>query len=189
MGDLILIIIVVSFFAFIFKKAKENEQKDKEFISNTIATTTPAGIKCDKIIVLNETVVNNEFPYVAFDNNSKNVAIKKRTIPIKYINYDDIVGIELVEDGTTSLSFGNIVGGSLIAGGAGAVIGGMNKKDAVSNLTIKFSLNDFNNPSYEIDMIKGVKIKKSDKRYMNSLKAANAVVDTVKYIINNKQKI
>ena len=86
----------------------------------------------DKVVVLNDVIMNNGiFPYVAFDNKNKKIAIQQRTFPLKEINYNNIVGVEIIEDGSSSLSFGNIIAGSMLAGEAGAIIGGMNKKSTV----------------------------------------------------------
>ena len=65
----------------------------------------------------------------------------------------------------------------------------MNRKDTVSNLSIKISLNDFNTPSYELVMFSGVKLKKSDKVYIETLKHSHEIIDTIKFILNNKQTI
>lgn len=181
-----IIILVPTAFILIIVYAVNKSSKDKIIVSeaskNLFATY-------DKVIVLSENIINGIFTYVAFDNKNRKLVIQLYNTAIKYIDYDKIVGVELIEDGSTSLSFGNIIGGSILAGEAGAIIGGMNRKDTVSNLSIKISLNDFNTPSYELIMFTGVKVKKSEKVYIESIKHSNEIIDTIKYIINNKQKI
>ncbi len=181
-----IIILVPTAFILIIVYAVNKSSKDKIIVSeaskNLFATY-------DKVIVLSENIINGIFTYVAFDNKNRKLIIQLYNTAIKYIDYDKIVGVELIEDGSTSLSFGNIIGGSILAGEAGAIIGGMNRKETVSNLSIKISLNDFNTPSYELIMFTGVKVKKSEKVYIESIKHSNEIIDTIKYIINNKQKI
>lgn len=181
-----IIILVPTAFILIIVYAVNKSSKDKIIVSeaskNLFATY-------DKVIVLSENIINGIFTYVAFDNKNRKLIIQLYNTAIKYIDYDKIVGVELIEDGSTSLSFGNIIGGSILAGEAGAIIGGMNRKETVSNLSIKISLNDFNTPSYELIMFTGVKVKKSEKVYIESIKHSNEIMDTIKYILNNKQTI
>lgn len=181
-----IIILVPTAFILIIVYAVNKSSKDKIIVSEASKNLNAI---YDKVILLSENLINGIFTYVAFDNTNRKLIIQLYNTAIKYIDYDKIVGVELIEDGSTSLSFGNIIGGSILAGEAGAIIGGMNRKDTVSNLLIKISLNDFNTPSYELVMFAGVKVKKSDKIYVESIKHSNEVIDTIKYILNNKQTI
>ncbi|GEM_PF-4227025 len=185
---IVFVAIIIGILILLVLKINENDKANTDKTTVT-KTTSQMMANYDKVIVLNDSIDNGIFPYVAFDNKNKKVTIQQSTLPIKEINYDDIMGIELIEDGSTSLSYGNIIGGSILAGEAGAIIGGMNKKDTVNYLSSKISINDFQNPSYEIIMIRGAKIKKSDKAYTVSIQKLTEVMDTIKYIINNKQTI
>ena len=70
---------------------------------------------------------------IAIDDNSKQIAIKEREGPVVKYSYYDILSCEIVEDGVTtyqkSRTIGRSIVGGVIAGGAGAVIGGLSGKE------------------------------------------------------------
>lgn len=70
---------------------------------------------------------------IAIDDNSKQIAIKEREGSVVKYSYYDILSCEIVEDGVTtyqkSRTIGRSIVGGVIAGGAGAVIGGLSGKE------------------------------------------------------------
>lgn len=74
-------------------------------------------------------------------------------------SFDDIVSVEILEDGNASNTvsrssqLGNAVVGGLLFGGVGAVIGGASaaRKAKVKNIALKIIVNDNQNPTYIIN--------------------------------------
>ena len=166
-------------------KVKNNEEVIKDKLKNIT--------QYDKIIDLKIRAINQNCNYVAFDNKNKKIIIENKQNysdininEIYNINYDDIVGVELIENGTSVISFGNIIGGSILAGDAGAIIGGMSRKNLCNNILIKISVNDFNTPYKIITIIKEFNIELKSNQYNIYKNRATEIIETIKYIINNK---
>jgi len=95
---------------------------------------------------------------IAIDNASKQVAFKEGTSGIRKYAYSDILGCEVVEDGETTYrksgALGRAVVGGIIAGGAGAIVGGISAKGQenreVKTVDFKLLLRDTSNPSFRI---------------------------------------
>ena len=137
--------------------------------------------KYDKVIPLGYEN-NDNFNYVAFDNTTKEILIKNKGNDTK-IKYDDIVNVELVKNGKTTMSISNMVLGTVIAGGAGLVAGSLAKNEKITNFHLKFSLNNFNTPSHTIYLLN---VGKTLDYGIDIETQANSIMDTVKYIIDNK---
>lgn len=124
---------------------------------------------------------------------------KKHIIP-----YDKIIKVELIEDGTTISSkstmrtIGGTLVGGMLAGGVGAVVGGLsgNSKNLkkVSAIQVKISIRDLNVPSITIDAFNartmttdGKPIKPdglSGYLYQKGISDANKIVDLITFIID-----
>lgn len=142
----------------------------------------------DKLIVLG-CDSKSQIGYVGFSNIKREIKIKPTMLSEYIIKYDDIVGIELIENGKTTLCVGNIIGGAVLAGGVGAILGGINKKQEITSMQVKFSIEDFFNPSYSLEMLNnGLRLNNSTKEenIKNIRLDATQIIDTVKYIIGNK---
>ncbi|MPM02480.1 hypothetical protein SDC9_48729 [bioreactor metagenome] len=137
----------------------------------------------DKVIPLGYR--NDELSYVGFNNKTRCITIKTKGTN-NTINYNDIVKVELIENGRTTMSIGNVIGGAVLAGGTGAIIGAMNKNEKIISRKVKFSLDNFDNPSYEINLLDTGKTAECG---IDIIAEANKLMDTVKYIVDNKQKI
>ena len=95
---------------------------------------------------------------IAIDDNSRQIAIKEQAGSIIKYPYVDILSSEIIEDGETtyrkSSTVGRAVVGGIIAGGAGAIIGGLSGKEMVNreikNLDFKIVFKDINKPSFRI---------------------------------------
>lgn len=70
---------------------------------------------------------------IALDGQNKEIALQKNNGQIKRFNFSDIISCEVVEDGETvtrkSNKIGRAVVGGVLAGGAGAIIGGLSGKE------------------------------------------------------------
>lgn len=78
----------------------------------------------------------------------------------KVIPFSDIIGVELIEDGSiiskksTVRTIGGAIVGGVLAGGAGTIVGGLSgnssNKNKVSSLSVKILLRNIDNPSIVI---------------------------------------
>lgn len=95
---------------------------------------------------------------IAIDDVGKQIAFREGSGAIQKYPYSDILGCEVVEDGETTYrksgALGRAVVGGIIAGGAGAIIGGVTAKGQenkeVKTVDFKLLLRDTNNPSFRI---------------------------------------
>lgn len=97
---------------------------------------------------------------IAIDDNTEQIAIKEKTGRIRKYPYSEILSCEIIEDGETTYKkstsrtvSGAIVGG-IIAGGAGAIIGGLSGKEKekkeIKYLDFKIVFKDTTNPNFKI---------------------------------------
>ena len=105
------------------------EQKAKDVQSMSLKIDKDNGFKTfKKIVSRNSTFI------LSFNEEDKKLLISKKDA-IDTINYEDIIGVELIQDNiiTSSKSTSNIVGraivGGVLLGGVGALIGGVTGKD------------------------------------------------------------
>lgn len=95
---------------------------------------------------------------IAIDNNNKQIALRGFGGKIKKYPYSAILSCEVIEDGETtyrkSSTVGRAIVGGLIAGGAGAIVGGLSGKNKenkeIKHLDLKVVIKDTNNPSFKI---------------------------------------
>lgn len=142
---------------------------------------------------------------IAIDNKSKQIAIREASGRISKYPYSAILSCEVIEDGVTtykkSSSVGRAIVGGVIAGGAGAIIGGLSGKDKqnkeIKYLDFKVVIKDVNTPSFKIRFFDAWEetnktkesIKITDAVYGPMFeKSANQLKDwkdTIEVIINN----
>lgn len=145
---------------------------------------------------------------IAIDNDSKQIAFKEGYGSIKKYSYSDIIGCEVIEDGETTYrksgALGRAVVGGIIAGGAGAIIGGVTAKGQenkeVKTVDFKLLLRDTNNPSFRIRFFDAWEetartkksVKHSDSVYGPILRKAirdlNTWKETIEVIIDQEDR-
>ena len=134
--------------------------------------------------------------YIEFDDNNKKWLIPdgfngKKKNP-KVYDYKDIIEFELLEDGDsiTKGGLGRAIAGGILLGGVGAVVGGVTgkkkTKSVVNSLQIKITLNDINNPTIYIPLIRS-KTKTSSFIYKTSYKFAQEILSTLSVITENSE--
>lgn len=97
--------------------------------------------------------------FFAVDKSNENIGFvsnNKKTI----INFIDIIGVELIENGTvvstknTTRTIGGAIVGGVLAGGAGMIVGGLSgsskQKNKVSSVYVKILLRSIDKPSLKI---------------------------------------
>lgn len=178
------------------RKKKNRQQKMEEAISS-MSSFTPTqkivGVEDYYTFMVDD--IHKQICYL--DSNSK------RIIP-----YDKIIRVELNENGNTISSKSTIrtIGGTLIggvlAGGAGAVVGGLsgNSKNInkVSSIQVRITVRDINNPSLTIDAFNARTMTTDGKPikidglqgylYQQAMSDANKIVNTIRVIIDETDK-
>lgn len=149
-------------------------------MKSTYSKTDELKIQYEKVIALGYD--KNILNYVGFNNKNNTITIKTKGLE-EIISYNDINKVELLENNKLVMSVANIAMGGVVLGGAGVILGGMNKKEKIISKKIKFELNNFDNPSYEIDLLN---VGKTIEYGIDINDSANKIMDTVKYIIENK---
>lgn len=125
---------------------------------------------------------------------TNNIEYKVRTV-----NYQDILEAELIIDGETitktsrSSQVGGALLGSVLAGGVGAIIGGLSgktsSKEQVMTIQLKIIINDTKNPLKIIPFLnETTSIKKEDEKYLKAYEEAMHWLSIFKVIIDKADK-
>ena len=141
-------LMVVATVWFNIEKDKEKKEKKKKLRSELVSLDNFTATK--KLV--------GPWGLIAIDDNTQQIAIKANTAAIIKYPYSDIMGCEIIEDGKTTYKKSSIVSraivGGVLAGGAGAIIGGLtgeNKKiKEIENLDFKIVFKDTKRPSFKI---------------------------------------
>ena len=106
-------------------------------------------------------------------------------------NYEDIIDFELIEDGNsvTKGGLGRAAAGAALFGGVGAVVGGVTgkrkTKSTCSELRIKITMKDMNEPVLYIDFLNGKEVKKSSKDYDKAVNMAREVFSLLQIAVDS----
>lgn len=197
MGTFIFIVILIFVAAIIQVYWKSNQTKNQgkelEEIINSVSDFTPT----KKVIG-----INNQFVFM-IDNNRKKIFYSNH-ITQKTISYNDIIKVEVIDNGktihhkSTIRTIGGAIVGGAVAGSAGAIVGGLSggskQASVVSLVQVKILLRDVNSPSLLINTfnarnmtVEGKPIKSNETEgyiYMNGLKIAQEIADIVNVIID-----
>lgn len=197
MGTFIFIVILIFVAAIIQVCWKSNQTKNQgkelEEIINSVSDFTPT----KKVIG-----INNQFVFM-IDNNRKKIFYSNH-ITQKTISYNDIIKVEVIDNGktihqkSTIRTIGGAIVGGAVAGSAGAIVGGLSggskQASVVSLVQVKILLRDVNSPSLLINTfnarnmtVEGKPIKSNGTEgniYRNGLKIAQEIEDIVNVIID-----
>lgn len=143
------------------------------------------------------------------EKNQKMVLVNKKEsnssvdLFIREFNYDDIISVELIEDGVSiySKSMSRTIGGTIIggalAGNAGAIVGGLSgsskEKKKTKSLKLKISLRDIKHPSFTFIFFENERGYESDNYfYKHFYEKANKLKDIFAVVLDkskqNKEK-
>jgi len=138
---------------------------------------------------------------IAIDDVNKKIVIKTKTKKLSTYNYNDILSCEVLEDDisiykkSTTRTVGGAVLGGVIAGGAGAVVGGLSgqqtKNKKYKNIQLKLVMKDTSNPNifisfFDVNIVTSntkQSIDESESIYGPMLKTARKQVNKWKDII------
>lgn len=138
---------------------------------------------------------------IAIDDNKKQIAIKEHEGTIVIYSYNDILSCEIVEDGETvykkSRTIGRSIIGGAIAGGTGAVIGGLSGKTKenkeIKSLVLRVVFKSTNKPIVKLGFIDAERSKEKvdlsqpyyAQLYKEALDSVKDWKDTFEIIINS----
>ncbi len=111
--------------------------------------------------------------------------------PVIY-SFDDILDFELIEDGNsvTKGGIGRAVVGHVLAGGIGAIVGGITAKrktkSTCTRLQIKITLNNITTPAVLVNLIIS-ETKKDSFIYKTAYSSAQNIMSVLQIICANKQ--
>ncbi len=132
---------------------------------------------------------------VKIDENSEKVAYISKN-GSRVFSYDDIISVELQESGntvsqkSTTRTIGGAVLGGVLAGGAGAIVGGLSgsstQRRKISSIIVKVTLRDVTDPTVNIVCFENYKLPPySDDEGLQLFYApALEIVDTLNVIID-----
>lgn len=202
MSALIIVLVILFVVGAILQGISNSEKIEEKGKKNNQTLKSLPDFNVTKIIE----GVNNEYIF-AVDEKGEKVAIIQ-TLHKTIIPFDQIISVEVIEDNAilqqkSSLrTIGGAVVGGVLAGGAGAVVGGLSgdstQNKTVSKVQVKIKLRDINRPSYTINcfdcktMTAAQKpIKPSSMEgdlYKKGLNHAHRIADTISAIIDITDK-
>jgi hypothetical protein len=175
-----LIVVVISF-VFASKDYKKNVKKMKDAIPSRDSFRKTREIE-DKIALF----------YFATDDERQEVFCYSKSSKVRF-KYNNIVEIEMLIDGDTtvskkSASIGGAIAGGVLAGSIGAVMGGsaMGKtisKREVSSIKIHILLRNCKCDVFDIECLP-FKVKTDSSTYQESYRKAQRIFDTLKLAID-----
>lgn len=142
-----------------------------------------------KLLKIDEAAEMIEIPLEAMSQSRAiRQALQKGRVTDTYIKFSDLIGADLIENGSlvTSGGLGSALTGAALFGNAGMIAGGLVGKkktsDVCESLQIKLTVNDLNNPAIFIDVIRSRMAKKSLK-YQTDFELAQKIVSALTVII------
>lgn len=143
-----------------------------------------------------------EISYFAIDDERRKVLAVNDYSDVRVANYDDIIKVDILEDGTLVSSksalrtIGGAAVGNLVAGGAGMVVGGLSgdtkSTKQVKEIKVKILLRDVKSPELTITIWKNFTLNTKDEsgrtRYVKLMNYANQIKDIISVIIDNCDK-
>lgn len=185
---------------------KEREQKEKQRVKEDEINNQVI----EKLNELNfsatkkyyDPVYKGPYKAIAIDSVNKKIALILKS-GYRIFSYRDILESKIIEDGeeitTTSRSsqVGRALVGGVLAGGVGAIIGGVGAKQKhssdVNKITLKIVVNDIEYPAFKIEFLKlkdfETKVKKDDDRYKEAISEANKWHDIISVLIRQADEI
>jgi len=145
---------------------------------------------------------------ISFDFNNKEIAIADAyTNTLKFINFNQIIDCEIIEDKTTIIrrDVGRAIAGGVLLAGAGAIIGagtrssskiagvivGANTRstsEIVKNLAVRIITNDISDSMLMITLI-NIDTKRDSINYKNKMESAQGIYSTLFSIINSGKTV
>lgn len=192
MTGLIIILIVIGAIVIAVSENSENDKtkqtiaEKSEIIDKVIANK---GIIKSSEISYVDIVYKNNYHVIIDDSNKKLFIYNGIDGKNISINYEDILGMEIQEDGVKTNGVGRAVAGAIIAGETGAVVGAVTGKKTIKNIKIVIYLSDVLNPQATILLTHSSNIKTDSITYRNIMAFTSQLQATIKAIINSVDDI
>lgn len=147
-----------------------------------------------KLLKIDEAAKMIEIPLEAL-NQSRAIrqALPKGKVTDTYIKFSDLVGVDLIENGSlvTSGGLGSALTGAALFGNTGMIVGGLVGKKKISDvcesLQIKLTVNDLNNPAIFIDVVRS-RIAKKSLKYQTDFELAQKIISALNVIIQRNHE-
>lgn len=101
------------------------------------------------------------------------------------LNFDNILGMKIIEDGQSTTGVGRAVVGGVLFGDVGAVVGALTGKPKIERLDLVIYKDNISKPEYTFNLINKT-TKKNTDLYNESIKCARSVENTVRVILNKR---
>ena len=128
---------------------------------------------------------------VYLDELDKKMFIVNLMEKTKYlIPFEEIIGMEIMEDGISTNGVGRAIVGGILFGGVGAIVGSNTGKKTINSLSIIIYLNKISDPMIEIVITSSntSNIKTDGIIYKNQINFARKMDATIRAIIANNEK-
>lgn len=192
MGTFI-IIVIIAITLYSLQRDKEKKEnytqkvrkaiQSKPFKSTHEITLMPAGNDIQAFLhdrVVGKLAINTETKEIFILNVR---ACNKSDVDMRYSirNFKDLIEVKVNKDSDTvtssSLSVGGAIAGGILAGGVGAIIGGMSGSTTsykdVDSLTLELVFNDLDNPTEKIEFHTYSKLNMEESDWKEALKLIN----------------
>jgi heme oxygenase len=194
---LVLLSIIIISIIIIFKTDKDKIKAQIDTKNKLLQLVTDVKGNCKRYINEENTKA------IVIDEVNKKIHLFSPTenINLPY-NFDDIIQSEvIIDDNTiTSVNRGSqIVGiavGGLLAGGIGAMLGGLSggkiSKQEIKNIELKLTLNDMNNPTFKINFLSPITKNgwsKDSTKVKNSLSKIDEWQGYIDIILKQQNKV
>ncbi|WP_027398379.1 hypothetical protein [Anaerovorax odorimutans] len=134
------------------------------------------------------TFYNGSLGYTIYiDESSKRMILLNTLNKMKNVlEFENIIGMEIIEDGISTNGIGRAVVGGALFGGVGAIVGSNTGKKMVSNINAVIYTNCISNPQIGI-ILNRTKIKTDSIIYRNTMDFARKLDATVRAIISQNE--
>lgn len=124
---------------------------------------------------------------IYIDENKREIVIYLSNSEKRYIiKFDDILGMEIAENGQRKSGIGRAVVGGVLFGEVGAIVGAVTAKTAIDSMKIIFYINSISQPNLTIDLITNA-VKTDSTEYKEAFDFAKRIEATVKVILNQNE--
>lgn len=168
------------------ERTEENFKNNRGIIRKKLEEDTFATMKS---ISYNE---NEMGASLKIDNKNKKIALcHYNNATIEYINFNEIIDVEILKDNSTVMKggIGRAIVGGVLAGGVGAVVGAntRNSQDIIHSFQIRIITNNINNPLYTINLIYN-EMRIDTPEYKEINETANEIYSLLYSIVDKNKK-
>jgi hypothetical protein len=207
-AGVITLIIVVFVFLWLAKQGSKSEAEEKrKRLEREKEVNQEVSIKMEELGFsiaqrFDDVLHANQYKFLAIDENGKKVALVEDG-NYRIFGYRDILESEIIVDGqemtrtSRTSQVGRALVGGLVAGGVGAIIGGVGAKQEhkseVKNIQLKIVVNDTKEPSFILDFLKleilQKHVTKEDSKYKNAMNQATKLHDIISVLIRQADEV